>query len=118
MERAEAVIDQLEIKRGQSLGRARNIKERAGEWRDVNGKAKREKGVRGFAVLAGEKAEVVGGGGNATDAADDGWEDEENVVEGMEQEAIEAVTALNVSTDATTASVPGAAVAEEDEEVL
>lgn len=116
MERAEAVMDQLQIKRGQSLGRAKNIKERASEWKDVNGKARKVKDLSCFAVLRDPAADLdLGGGG------DDEWEDEEAISEdaAQEKEAIEAVTALNVSTGsgAVGASVPATA-AEDDVEVL
>ena len=43
MARAEAVLDQLEIKVVESKERARTVKERAKEWEDVNGRA-RQKG--------------------------------------------------------------------------
>ncbi|KAJ5152174.1 hypothetical protein N7492_010469 [Penicillium capsulatum] len=38
MDRAEAVLDRLEIKKNKSLDRARNIKSRRGDWEDMNKK--------------------------------------------------------------------------------
>ncbi|KAJ5370618.1 uncharacterized protein N7496_006710 [Penicillium cataractarum] len=39
MERAEAVLDQLEIKKAKSITRAKSIKERRGDWEEMNKKS-------------------------------------------------------------------------------
>ncbi|KAL3474124.1 Alb1-domain-containing protein [Aspergillus californicus] len=39
MDRAEAVLDQMDIKKAKSIVRAKNVKTRAGEWADLNKKA-------------------------------------------------------------------------------
>ncbi|KAJ5279626.1 hypothetical protein N7478_004998 [Penicillium angulare] len=41
MDRAEAVFDQLEIKKSKSIGREKNTKARRAEWEDLNKKAAR-----------------------------------------------------------------------------
>ncbi|KAJ5713073.1 uncharacterized protein N7483_010254 [Penicillium malachiteum] len=39
MDRAEAVLDQLEIKKAKSVGRAKSVKERSADWEALNTKA-------------------------------------------------------------------------------
>jgi len=46
MQRAEAVVDQLETKVSKSKDSARNIKERASAWEDIDNPVKEERRVR------------------------------------------------------------------------
>lgn len=45
MERAADNMDKLELKRIKSLGREKNVKERAKGWEDINGVVKKKKGT-------------------------------------------------------------------------
>jgi len=76
MQRAEAVVDQLETKVGKSKDSARNIKDRAAAWEDVDNPVKQEKrakkkGEKGEKGLEKGRKKKIGSGekeGGATEA--------------------------------------------------
>ncbi|KAJ5098697.1 hypothetical protein N7532_005698 [Penicillium argentinense] len=102
MERAENVLDQLEIKKAKSINRAKNIKTRRAEWEDTN----RTANASAFAVL--QQA------GKDEEDDDDEDDDDDNA---MADDTTQPRTTANVFAASVAPAAADPATADEDDEI-